>query len=70
MPFLLLVPLQVTGIGQGALIRGAQGTYPLLLCGHESLEPWSHPKAQLLDERWLGLTVDLNFHSCFKRRFL
>lgn len=42
----------------------------MLLRGHKSLEPWCHPKAQLLDERRLRLTVDLNFHSCFKRRFL
>lgn len=54
----------------GSTGRGSPGTYPLLLCGHEGLEARSHPEAQLLDEGRFRLTVDLNFHPCFKRRLL
>ena len=40
--------------------------YPLFLRRHEGLEPRSHSKAELVDERRLRLAVDLHTHPGFK----
>lgn len=39
---------------------GHQGGCLLLLAGHESLVARGHPKAQLVDEWWLLLGMDLH----------
>lgn len=44
--------------------------YPLFLTGNERLEPRGHAEPQLVYERRLVLTVDLNFDSSFKGRLI
>lgn len=42
----------------------------LLLAGHKSLVAGGHPEAQLVDEWWLLLTVDLHSDPYLKRGLL
>lgn len=44
--------------------------YPLFLTGNKRLEPRGHAEPQLVYERRLVLTVDLNFDPSFKGRLI